>query len=179
MPRNRFLKQSLSLCLAASLVLPLEAYASASHDDAQQTSSTDQRSTQNTEPATTGKDSSVPAPQSAGASQNGSQNGSQNSSQNSSQPNSQPNNTPNSSQALPQQPSQPQEKAPPPRGTAAAPDTRVDGVPAATPSGAAIAPAKQKRVRRFSIRTALVVGTVIAVGTVAGLSLATSAKPSN
>ena len=170
MPRNRFLKQSLSLCLVASLALPLEAYASSGHDDAQQTSSTSQQSTQNTQPATTGKDSSDAA-QSAGASQN--------ESQNNSQPNSsQPNNSQNSSQTR-QQPSQPQEKTPPLKGTAAAPDTRVDGVPAATPSGAAIAPAKQKRVRRFSIRTALVVGTVIAVGTFAGLALATSAKPAN
>ncbi|MGO4212407.1 hypothetical protein AB4Y89_12150 [Terriglobus sp. 2YAB30_2] len=163
MPRDRILKQYLSLCLAASLVLPLEAYASTGLNDAQQTSSTNQQSSQNTEPATTGKDPSAPAPQSTGASQNDSQSNSQ----------------PNSSQTSTQQPSQPQEKAPPPKGTAAAPDTRVDGVPAATPSGAAIAPAKQKRVRRFSIRTALVVGAVIAVGTVAGLSLATSAKPSN
>ena len=162
MPRSRFLKQYLSLCLVASLVLPFEAYASTDHDDAQQTSSTSQQSTQTTEPATTGKDSSAPASQSTDASQNNSQPGSQSSSQ-----------TPT------QQPSQSQEKAPQPKGTAAAPDTRVDGVPAATPSGAAIAPAKQKRVRRFSIRTALVVGAVIAVGTVAGLSLATSAKPSN
>lgn len=158
MPHNRFLKQYLSLCLVASLVLPFEAYASMGHDDAQQTSSTSQQSTQNTEPATTGQDSAAPAPQSTGASQNSSQ---------------------NSAQTPTQQPSKPQEQAPPPKGTAAAPDTRVDGVPAATPSGAAIAPAKQKRVRRFSIRTALVVGAVIAVGTVAGLSLATSAKPSN
>jgi len=166
MPRNRFLKQSLSLCLVASLALPLEAYASSGHDDAPQTSSTGQQSTQNTQPAMPGKDSSDPAPQSADPSQNTPQN------------NSQPTNSQNSPQT-PQQPSQSQEKAPPLKGTAAAPDTRVDGVPAATPSGAAIAPAKQKRVRRFSIRTALVVGTVIAVGTVAGLSLATSAKPSN
>jgi len=159
MPRSRFLKQSLSLCLAALLVLPLEAYASTGHDDAQQTSSMDQQNTQNTEPATTGKDLGAPAPQSAGTSQNSSQTSS-----------------PNNSQT----PTQQQEQAPPPpKGTAAAPDTRVDGVPAATPSGAAIAPAKQKRVRRFSVRTALVVGAVIAVGTVAGLSLATSAKPSN
>lgn len=162
MPRNRFLKQYLSLCLVASLVLPLEAFASTGNNDAQQTSSTSQASTQNTEPATTGQDSAAPAPQSTGASQNSSQTSSQNGAE-----------TPT------QQPSKPQEQVPPPKGTAAAPDTRVDGVPAATPSGAAIAPAKQKRVRRFSIRTALVVGAVIAVGTVAGLSLATSAKPSN
>ena len=162
MPRNRFLNQSLSLCLVASLVLPFEAHASTDHEDAQQTSSTSQQSTQSAEPATTGKDSSAPASQSTDAPQNNAQPGSQ-----------------SSPQIPTQQPSQPQEKAPLPKGTAAAPDTRVDGVPAATPSGAAIAPAKQKRVRRFSIRTALVVGTVIAVGTVAGLSLATSAKPSN
>jgi len=76
-------------------------------------------------------------------------------------------------QSSPQQ----QEKPNTPLGTAAAPDTRPDGVPASAPSGAAIAPAKQKRVRKFSIRTALVVGALVAVGVVAGVTLATSARP--
>lgn len=64
-----------------------------------------------------------------------------------------------------------------PLGTAAAPETRGDGIPASTPSGAAIAPGKQKRVRKFSIRTGLVLGAVVAVGVVAGASLASSSRP--
>jgi hypothetical protein len=70
-----------------------------------------------------------------------------------------------------------QSQAPTPLGTAAAPDTRVDGVPASTPTGAAIAPAKQRRVFKFSIRTALVIGAVVAVGVVAGASLASPSHP--
>lgn len=68
-------------------------------------------------------------------------------------------------------------QAPTPIGTAAAPDTHVDGIAASTPSGAAIAPAKQKRVRRFAIRTALVVGAVVAVGIVSAVSFASPGRP--
>ena len=64
-----------------------------------------------------------------------------------------------------------------PVGTAAAPDTRVEGIAASTPSGAAIAPAKQRRVSKFAIRTALVIGTLVAVGVVAGASLASPSHP--
>ncbi len=84
-------------------------------------------------------------------------------------------------QSVPSVPSppgaQPQTQTAIPLGTAAAPQTQIDGVTASTPSGAAIAPAKQKRVRKFSVRTALVVGAVVAVGAVAGASLATSSRP--
>jgi hypothetical protein len=65
---------------------------------------------------------------------------------------------------------------PAPIGTAAAPDTTPRGVSASTPAGAAIAPAKQKRVSRISIRTALVIGAVVAVGIVAGASLASPSR---
>lgn len=68
-------------------------------------------------------------------------------------------------------------QTPTPVGTAAAPDTHVDGIAASTPSGAAIAPAKQRRVRKFTIRTALVVGAVVAVGIVSAVSLASPARP--
>lgn len=64
-----------------------------------------------------------------------------------------------------------------PIGTAAAPDTHVDGIAASTPSGAAIAPGKQRRVRKFTIRTALVVGAIVAVGIVSAVSLASPARP--
>ena len=59
----------------------------------------------------------------------------------------------------------------PPVGTAAAPYENPDGTPASRPAGAAIAPAKQRRVRSFAVRTALLVGAAIAVGAVAASSL--------
>ena len=64
-----------------------------------------------------------------------------------------------------------------PVGTAVAPAEQLHGVPASTPSGAAIAPGKQKRVHSFSVRVALLVGAVVAVGTIAGASLASSSRP--
>lgn len=64
-----------------------------------------------------------------------------------------------------------------PLGTAVAPETHVDGIAASTPSGAAIAPGKQRRVRKFAIRTALIVGAVVAVGVVAAASLGSPSRP--
>jgi len=87
-----------------------------------------------------------------------------------------PSNFPTSLQQSPQA-TQPTSQAPTPLGTAAAPEIRVDGAPASTPSGAAIAPAKQKRVFRFSVKTALIVGAVVAAGVVAGASLASPGRP--
>lgn len=82
--------------------------------------------------------------------------------------------------AAPQPSQQPSTTAPAgvaPVGTAVAPDMRPGGAPAATPSGAAIAPAKQRRIRRFGVRTALLVGGVVAIGVVAGASLASPNRP--
>lgn len=59
-----------------------------------------------------------------------------------------------------------------PAGTAVAPVITPEGAPASRPAGAAIAPMKQRRTRSFVIRTALIVGAVVAVGAVAGASLA-------
>jgi len=64
-----------------------------------------------------------------------------------------------------------------PVGTAAAPYVKADGVTAARPTGAAIAPGKQKRSHSLAIKVGLLVGGAIAIGTVAGLSLASSSKP--
>ena len=64
-----------------------------------------------------------------------------------------------------------------PVGTAAAPEVKSLGVPASRPAGAAIAPAKQRRIRSFTIRTALIIGAVVAVGAVAGASLASPSRP--
>jgi hypothetical protein len=64
-----------------------------------------------------------------------------------------------------------------PVGTAVAPVLKPEGVPGSRPAGAAIAPAKQRRVRRFTIRVALLVGAAIAVGTVAAASLGSPSHP--
>jgi len=76
------------------------------------------------------------------------------------------------------QPSQNQQNgAAQPVGTAAAPGMKSTGVAGSRVSGAAIAPAKQKRVRTFLIRVAVVVGACVAVGTVVALSHATPSQP--
>ncbi len=64
-----------------------------------------------------------------------------------------------------------------PVGTAAGPYTRPTGVAGSRPAGAAIAPSKQKRKKAILIRVGLIVGGAVAVGTVAGLSLASSSRP--
>lgn len=78
-----------------------------------------------------------------------------------------------------QQSSQNQQKngAAPPVGTAAAPEVKSTGVSGSRVSGAAIAPAKQRRVRIFMIRVAVVVAACVAVGTVVALSHATPGQP--
>jgi hypothetical protein len=65
----------------------------------------------------------------------------------------------------------PQQEVQRPVGTAAAPAVEPEGVPGSRPSGAAIAPGKQKRNHSFAIRTAVVIAAVVAVGIVAGVSL--------
>ena len=64
-----------------------------------------------------------------------------------------------------------------PLGTAAAPAIKPEGVAVSRPAGAAIAPAKQRRVRQWAIRVGLLVGAGIAIGTVAALSLGSPARP--
>ncbi len=64
-----------------------------------------------------------------------------------------------------------------PVGTAAGPYTRPTGVAGSRPAGAAIAPSKQKRRKSLMIRVGLIVGGAVAVGTVAGLSMASSSRP--
>lgn len=64
-----------------------------------------------------------------------------------------------------------------PVGTAAAPVVTPEGTPASRPAGAAIAPIKQRRTRSFAIRIALLVGAGIAIGTVAGTTLASPSRP--
>lgn len=74
-------------------------------------------------------------------------------------------------------PTQQQTTAPVPVGTAAAPAETPVGTAVSRPAGAAIAPAKQKRRRTFLIRTALVVGAAVAIGTVVALSKASRSRP--
>jgi len=64
-----------------------------------------------------------------------------------------------------------------PSGTAAAETHKTGGVAASTPTGMAIAPAKQHRRRVFWVRLGAVAGTGAALGTVLALSRSTSSKP--
>jgi len=76
-------------------------------------------------------------------------------------------------------PSSDQQQTPPqqPVGTAAAPEEKPVGIAASRPAGAVIAPAKQKRVRIFLIRTAIIAGAAVAVGTVVALSKGSPSRP--
>jgi hypothetical protein len=69
------------------------------------------------------------------------------------------------------------EKLQRPVGTAAAEGPRVSGVTAAQPAGAAIAPAKQRRVRTLVLKVGAILGAGAAIGTVVALSAATPSKP--
>lgn len=64
-----------------------------------------------------------------------------------------------------------------PVGTAAAPTEKPVGVTGSEPAGAAIAPAKQRRIRRIFISVGAIVGAGIAVGTVAALSRSSPSRP--
>lgn len=64
-----------------------------------------------------------------------------------------------------------------PKGAAAAEVQKSTGTAASTPSGAAIAPAKQKRSRSLLIRLGALAGAGIAIGTVVALSSAGPSKP--
>jgi hypothetical protein len=69
------------------------------------------------------------------------------------------------------------EKLQRPVGTAVAEGPRVTGVTAAQPAGAAIAPAKQRRVRTVVLKVGAILGAGAAIGTVVALSAATPSKP--
>jgi hypothetical protein len=64
-----------------------------------------------------------------------------------------------------------------PVGTAAAEAPKTKGVTAAQPSGIAIAPAKQRRVRTIILRVGAIVAAGAAVGTVIALTEATPSRP--
>jgi len=64
-----------------------------------------------------------------------------------------------------------------PVGTAAAEVSSTTGFAAARPSGSALAPAKQKRVRTILISVGAVAGAAVALGIVMGLSRGTPSRP--
>lgn len=64
-----------------------------------------------------------------------------------------------------------------PLGTAAAPYQKQEGISASKPGGAAIAPAKQRRIRSFAIRIGLLVGAGIAIGVVTAATLSSPSRP--
>lgn len=76
-----------------------------------------------------------------------------------------------------QAPAQQQTTPQQPVGTAAAPYEKPTGVAGSRPAGAAIAPAKQRRVRAIVIRVGIVLAAGAAVGAVVGLSKATHSTP--
>lgn len=75
-------------------------------------------------------------------------------------------------------PAQDQDQKPQrPVGTAAAEAPKTKGVTAAQPSGVAIAPAKQRRVRTLVIRVGAIVAAGAALGAVIALTEATPSRP--
>jgi hypothetical protein len=87
--------------------------------------------------------------------------------------NSQPQNTPPPQSATPAQRQEEQR----PVGTAVAEAPKVSGISAAQPAGAAIAPAKQRRVRTVVLRVGAIAGAGAALGTVIALTAASPSKP--
>src|SRR5712671_3720933 len=74
--------------------------------------------------------------------------------------------------------SQPQEQTPhEPLGTAAAESVQPSGVAASRPAGAAVAPAKQRRVRSILIKVGALVGAGVAIGTTMALSQGSPSRP--
>lgn len=70
-----------------------------------------------------------------------------------------------------------EEKPQRPVGTAAAEAPKTKGVTAAQPSGIAIAPAKQRRVRTIVLKVGAMIAAGAAVGTVIALTEATPSRP--
>jgi len=71
----------------------------------------------------------------------------------------------------------PQQAPREPVGTAAAESVQTTGVAASRPAGAALAPAKQRRMRSILIKVGALVGVGVAVGTTMALSQGSPSKP--
>jgi hypothetical protein len=76
-------------------------------------------------------------------------------------------------QSTQQQPAAPRQ----PVGTAAAETVPTTGVAASRPAGAALAPAKQRRVRSILIKVGALAGAAAAIGTTVALSKGSPSKP--
>jgi len=77
----------------------------------------------------------------------------------------------------PPTPSPPEKSPHEPLGTAAAESIPTMGIAASRPAGAALAPAKQKRVRSILIKVGAVVGVGVAVATTVALSEGSPSRP--
>ncbi len=75
------------------------------------------------------------------------------------------------------EPQPPPQQAKEPLGTAAAQTVPTMGVAASKPAGAALAPAKQRRIRTILIRTGAIVGAAAALGVTMALTEASPSKP--
>ena len=84
---------------------------------------------------------------------------------------------PSPSQAQQATQEQPQNRPHEPVGTAAAESVPTSGVAASRPAGAALAPAKQRRVRSILIKVGAAVGVGVAVGATMALSQGSPSKP--
>ena len=82
---------------------------------------------------------------------------------------------PDAPQAQPAQTTSGQQPAP--SGTAGAKAADVQGAPAAQPTGAAVAPARQRRHRSLLIKVGLLAGAGIAVGSAVALSERSPSRP--
>jgi len=91
-----------------------------------------------------------------------------------------PQNPESSTEAVPATPApqpKPEQQMQQPLGAATAEGVPTVGGAASRPAGMAIAPAKQNQRRSLLIKMGLIAAAGIAIGTVAGLSKGTSAKP--
>ena len=85
---------------------------------------------------------------------------------------------PSQASTQPSAQSQQQQQTPnEPVGTAAAESVPITGVAASRPAGAAVAPAKQRRVRSILIKVGALVGAGVAIGTTMALSQNSPSKP--
>ncbi len=87
-------------------------------------------------------------------------------------------NAPQPQTQMQQKPTQ-QKPSPEPLGTAAAESVRTTGNGASKPAGAAVAPAKQHRVRSLLIKLGAVAAVGVAVGSVAAMTKGTPSTPPN
>ena len=85
--------------------------------------------------------------------------------------------SPAQQQPQPRSEPQPPQQAKEPLGTAAAQTVPTMGVAASKPAGAALAPAKQRRIRTILIRTGAILGAAAALGVTMALTEASPSKP--